>query len=272
MLIPKDNPTLNRIFHIIYRSDTPSGKLFDVVLLILILLSTTVLMLESIASLGARYGTLFFSVEVLITILFTLEYMLRVACLKNPIRYIFSFYGNIDFLSIVPFYLSFFLPSLYYVMVLRMLRILRVFRVLNLADYMNDGTYIIRSLRLSSRKIYIFVLFIVIFITIMGSLMYVVENGQNGFHSIPQSIYWAVVTITTVGYGDVSPVTPIGKFISVIIMLSGYAIIAVPTGIVTSEMKHLKRAHKRCERCHTQQNAEANYCQMCGEKFEDRAK
>lgn len=257
---------MQKIYSVIYKSDTPDGKHFDILLLILILFSTIVLMLESVPVLGERYRVLFFSIEFGITILFTIEYILRILCVKNPWRYILSFYGIIDLLSIAPFYLSIFYPTLYFMTIIRMLRMLRVFRVLNLADYMNDGKYITTAIKESSRKIYIFILFILIFITIMGSVMYLVEKGQNGFHSIPQSIYWAVVTITTVGYGDVSPVTPAGKFISVIIMLSGYAIIAVPTGIVTS---HFKEQHKKnvCKRCDTSNDDDANYCKKCGERI-----
>ena len=263
---PKENPILKKVYRVIYHADTPMGKAFDLGLLCLIFLSTAILMVESIPTISLVQRKYLFYSEAFITFLFTVEYILRVSSVKDKWKYIFSFYGIIDFLSIIPFYLSIFFPPLYYFMILRMLRILRIFRILNLADYMNDGKFLVEALRHSSRKIYIFILFITVFITIMGCLMYVIEGEQNGFHSIPQSVYWAVVTITTVGYGDISPVTPLGKFIAIIIMLSGYAIIAVPTGIVTSNMK-IPGKNKECTRCHTQNPSTANYCQTCGEKY-----
>ena len=179
-----------------------------------------------------------------------------------------SFFGIIDLLAILPFYLSFIFPVTKYFLIIRMLRMLRIFRILNLMDFMNDGRFIVKALVNSSRKIYIFLLFMVIFSVIVGSLMYMVEGGQNGFSSIPQSVYWAVVTVTTVGYGDISPVTPFGKFLASLLMLSGYAIIAVPTGIVTAEMRNKRQnLEKVCPRCFNDDiDDDANYCKKCGEK------
>lgn len=256
------------VFRIIYHSDTPMGKMFDLVLLTLIVLSTFIVMMESVAIYDAHFHTFFFRLELLITIFFTLEYILRIIVIRNKKEYITSFFGIIDLLAILPFYLSFIFPVTKYFLIIRMLRMLRIFRILNLMDFMNDGRFIVKALVNSSRKIYIFLLFMVIFSVIVGSLMYMVEGGQNGFSSIPQSIYWAVVTVTTVGYGDVSPVTPFGKFLASLLMLSGYAIIAVPTGIVTAEMRNKRQnLEKVCPRCFNDDiDDDANYCKKCGEK------
>ncbi len=256
-------------FRIIYRADTRMGKLFDVGLLILILLSTSIIMMESIPKLNKEFNLYFIIVEWIISIIFTIEYGMRIAVVKNKKNYIFSFFGIIDFLSLVPFYLSFFFPFTKYFLIFRMLRMLRVFRIFNLLDFMNDGFVIVRALRNSSRKIYIFLLFLVIFSVIVGSLMFIVEGGRQGFESIPQSIYWAVVTVTTVGYGDVSPITPAGKIFAVILMLAGYSIIAVPTGIVTAEMRNKRQnLEKVCERCGNEDiDDDARYCKQCGKKL-----
>ncbi|MGC4129750.1 MAG: ion transporter [Bergeyella sp.] len=267
-LIPEDNPIFKKIYRIIYFSDTPAGKLFDIGLLALILISTVLIMLETVPIIGTRYHTVFYSIEFVITIIFTIEYILRIICVKDREEYIFSTLGILDLLSILPFFIGLMFPAMHYFIILRMLRMLRIFRIFNLADYMHDGQYIISALKTSSRKIYIFLLFLCIFIVIIGSLMYVVEDGENGFTSIPQSIYWAVVTITTVGYGDIAPVTAIGKVLSIILMLCGYSIIAVPTGIVTSEMKNTPKTFKdACQRCGNEEiDKDARYCKKCGEK------
>ncbi|WP_144282447.1 ion transporter [Chryseobacterium echinoideorum] len=256
-------------FRIIYRADTRMGKLFDVVLLILILLSTSIIMMESIPKLNKKFNIYFIIIEWIISMLFTIEYGTRIAVVKNKKNYIFSFFGIIDLLSLIPFYLSFFFPVTKYFLIFRMLRMLRVFRIFNLLDFMNDGFVIVRALRNSSRKIYIFLLFLVIFSVIVGSLMFMVEGGRQGFETIPQSIYWAVVTVTTVGYGDVSPITPAGKFFAVILMLAGYSIIAVPTGIVTAEMRNKRQnLEKICERCGNEDiDDDARYCKQCGKKL-----
>ena len=268
-LIPEDKPIFKKIYKIIYFSDTPAGKFFDISLLVLILLSTIIIMLETVPDLSAQYYTIFYSLEFIITILFTLEYILRIACVKDREEYIFSPLGFLDLLSILPFYIGLFFPAMHYFVILRMLRMLRIFRIFNLADYMHDGQYILSALKHSSRKIYIFLLFLCVFIVIIGSLMFVVEDGKNGFTSIPQSIYWAVVTVTTVGYGDVSPVTPIGKMLSIIVMLCGYSIIAVPTGIVTSELRNsAKKFKESCDRCGNEEiDEDARFCKKCGEKM-----
>ncbi len=257
-----------QVYRIIFLSDTKLGKLFDLVLLLLILLSTFIVMMESVQIFDAKLHLLFVILEIIITAFFTVEYVLRILTIKNKKAYILSFFGIIDFLAILPFYLSLFFPITKYFLILRMLRMLRVFRIFNLLDFMNDGYFIVRALKHSSRKIYIFLLFLVIFSVIVGSLMFMVEGHREGFESIPQSIYWAVVTVTTVGYGDVSPGTPLGKFLSVLLMLAGYSIIAVPTGIVTAEMRNKRQnLEKVCGRCGNEDiDDDARYCKICGEK------
>ena len=267
--IPESKKWKRQIFRIIFKSDTKLGLLFDLILLVLIVLSTIIVMMESVSIFDAKLHSLFIFLEIIITIFFTIEYVLRIVTIRNKKSYIFSFFGIIDFLAILPFYLSLFFPITKYFLILRMLRMLRVFRILNLLDFMNDGYLIVRALKHSSRKIYIFLLFLVIFCVIVGSLMFMVEGHREGFESIPQSIYWAVVTITTVGYGDVSQVTPLGKFLSVLLMLSGYSIIAVPTGIVTAEMRNKRQnLEKICGRCGNEDvDDDARYCKICGEKL-----
>jgi len=208
-------------------------------------------------------------IEWIMSILFTIEYIVRVVIVKNKKDYIFSLMGIIDLVSILPFYISLFTPEAKYLMIIRLFRMLRIFRILNMMDYMDDGEYILQSLKHSSRKIYIFLLFITIIVLILGSLMYIIEGGKNGFTNVPVSIYWAVVTITTVGYGDISPVTPVGKLISMLLMLCGYSIIAVPTGIVSSQMKRcMNKGKVICNRCGNIDNDDnARYCKDCGEKL-----
>lgn len=266
--IPERKKWKRQLFRIIYRADTPLGKLFDICLLILIFLSTFIVMMESVPSFDLRFHTLFVVLEWTISLFFTVEYILRIITIRNKREYIFSFFGIIDLLAIVPFFLSLLLPVTKFFLIIRMLRILRIFRILNLLDFMNDGYLIVRALKNSSRKIYIFLLFLMIFSVIVGSMMYMVEGHKEGFESIPQSIYWAVVTVTTVGYGDVSPTTPLGKFFAILLMLAGYSIIAVPTGIVTAEMRNKRQNFEKvCSRCMNDDiDDDANYCKRCGEK------
>lgn len=267
-LVPEDSPILKKIYRIIYFADTPAGKLFDVLLLVLIILSTSMIMLETVPKLDLRYYRIFYIIEAVITVFFTVEYLLRIFTIKDKHEYIFSWLGILDLLSIIPFFIGLFFPAAHFFIIVRMLRMLRIFRIFNLADYMHDGQYIVSALKQSSRKIYIFLLFLFVFIVIIGAIMFVVEGGKNGFESIPQSIYWAVVTLTTVGYGDISPGTPLGKFLSILVMLAGYSIIAVPTGIVTSQMRsNITNRRKDCDRCGTANDSDARYCKMCAEKF-----
>ena len=266
--IPERTKWKRSVYQVIFKSDTKNGKAFDLILLFLILLSTFIVMMESVSNFDAKLHSLFVILEIIITVIFTLEYALRIITLRNKKAYIFSFFGIIDFLAILPFYLSLFFPITKYFLILRMLRMLRVFRIFNLLDFMNDGKFIVTALKNSSRKIYIFLMFLIIFSVIVGSLMFMVEGHREGFESIPQSIYWAVVTVTTVGYGDVSPGTPLGKFLSVLLMLAGYSIIAVPTGIVTAEMRNKRQElEKACPRCGNDDiDDDARFCKICGEK------
>lgn len=265
-LVPEDKLWKRFLYRIIYRADTKLGKLFDIILLSLILASTAIIMMESVPKLDKRFHYTFLILEWIISLFFSAEYLMRIAVVKNKKQYIFSFFGIIDFLALIPFYLSLFFPITKYFLIFRMLRIFRIF---NLLDFMNDGYLIVRALKNSSRKIYIFLLFLIIFSVIVGSMMFMVEGGRPGFETIPQSIYWAVVTVTTVGYGDVSPITPLGKFFAVILMLAGYSIIAVPTGIVTAEMRNKRQnLEKVCDRCGNEDiDDDARYCKQCGKKL-----
>ena len=273
---PKENDPVpksglkRKVFQVIYYSNTKAGRLFDIILLALTIVSTAVIMMESMALIDLRFHFIFLYIEYAITALFTIEYILRILVVRNKKKYIFSFMGIIDLMAILPLYLSLFFPVTKFLSIIRLLRILRVFRILNLLDYMNDGHYITKALKGSSRKIYIFLLFLSIVVTIIGSLMFVIEGGENGFKDIPTSIYWAVVTVTTVGYGDISPVTPLGQILSVILMLCGYSIIAVPTGIITAEMRQAGYGNRECMRCGKRNNDDdARYCKMCGERMMD---
>lgn len=265
---PDPKTTKGKVFEIIFESHTPSGKAFDVALLITILVSVLVVMIDSVPSIHAHYREEFYILEWIFTILFTLEYFLRLWCVGNRKGYALSLYGLIDIISILPTYFSLLIGGAQYLLVIRAIRLLRIFRVLKMPLYLSEGSSLIQALLRSYRKINVFLLFILTLVTVLGSLMYLIEGHTHGFTSIPESVYWAIVTLTTVGYGDISPETPLGKIVACIIMLSGYAIIAVPTGIVTSEMTRIKgeEAEKRsCPHCHkiTVDRA-AHYCANCG--------
>ena len=257
-----------RLHKIVFEADTFAGKAFDVTLLALILSSITVVILESIASFRADYSQLFFQLEWIFTIIFTIEYVLRLYATKNPWKYATSFFGILDLLAILPTYLSLLGVGSRQLLVVRALRLIRVFRIFKLGHFLNEGATIINALRASRAKITVFLAFVLLLVLIMGSLMYVVEGANNkGFSDIPSSVYWAVVTLTTVGYGDIIPKTPIGQFFSVVIMLMGYAIIAVPTGIVSAEMAHHrnKPTTQTCPNCSRQGHDEdAEFCKYCG--------
>ncbi|XMO86508.1 ion transporter [Algibacter sp. AS12] len=266
-----------RIYKIIYHSDTPAGKLFDLVLLVVILASILLVMLESVNTIDAEYHTFLNIAEWIITILFTIEYILRVITNSSPKKYVFSFYGIIDLLSTIPKYLSFFLVGSHSLVALRALRLMRIFRILKLARFMGESNNFLKALRASRVKIAVFVSFVVIICVILGTVMYLVEGEQDsGFTSIPRSVYWAIVTLTTVGYGDIAPVTPVGQFLASVIMIIGYGIIAVPTGIVSAEFASQKKVEikeeeeiiietKTCKECLTSDvRSEAKYCYVCG--------
>ncbi|MBP8032854.1 MAG: ion transporter [Psychrobacter sp.] len=258
----------NRIHIIIEGTDTRLGKLFDIVLLITILASVAVVMLDSVLYMRLQYGTLFRYAEWFFTILFTIEYILRWFSAPNRFRYAFSFFGIVDLLSVLPSYLSLVFGGVQYLLVIRILRILRVFRVLKLNTYMQQAGFLASALKTSQQKITVFFLSLVLLVTIFGSVAYVVEGPENGFTSIPISIYWAVVTVTTTGYGDMSPKTPIGQAIASMVMITGYAIIAVPTGIFTAELARNMRPQLNpiaCPNCGKFGHAVgADFCDRCG--------
>jgi voltage-gated potassium channel len=261
-----------RLHDVIYESNTPAGKAFDVALLALIVTSILVVTLDSVPVWHEQYGHVFMVLEWIFTVLFTIEYILRLICLRQPLRYVFSFIGIIDLLAIVPSYLSIFLAGAQSLLVFRALRLLRVFRIFKLTHFLSEMRFLGGAIRGSLRKISIFMMVVLALVIILGSIMYLVEKGQNGFNSIPDSIYWAIVTITTVGYGDISPVTPLGKFVASIIMLMGYGIIAVPTGIITTEMAQALRAkrdkHETCPSCGREGHEyDAAYCKYCGARL-----
>lgn len=272
MLSPNDTPWRHRLHTVIFESDTKAGKAFDITLLVLILLSIGVVMLDSIASMRQQYGRMFLMLEWIFTAIFTLEYILRLVSVKKPMLYAVSFLGLIDLLSILPMYLSIFFVGAQSLLVLRALRLLRIFRIFKLTHFISEMNFLSAAIKSSLKKISIFMLSVFAIVIILGSLMYVIEEGENGFHSIPDSIYWAIVTITTVGYGDISPVTPLGKFVASIIMLLGYGIIAVPTGILTTEMAIAARSKSQhpdvCPACGREgHDADAKHCKYCGEKL-----
>jgi voltage-gated potassium channel len=258
----KDN-----LYEIIFEADTPAGKLFDVALLVIILFSVVLVLLESVPSIRINYQPTLRILEWIITIIFTIEYILRVAIIKRPFSYIFSFYGIIDFLAVIPTYLSLIIVGSHSLVVIRMLRLLRVFRILKLTRYTNAGRTLARAMWASREKISVFIFFVITLVVIIGTIMYMVEGETYGFTSIPRSIYWAIVTLTTVGYGDISPATPLGQFLASIVMIMGYAIIAVPTGIVTAEMiKPTTHSNTQvCPNClHDKHDDDAVHCKKCG--------
>lgn len=262
-----------KLFTIIFEADTKAGRNFDLALLFFIVVSLIVVMLQSIPSVNARFGELLYSIEWVITILFTIEYILRMAVVNRPWKYVTSFYGVVDLLAILPTWFSLIFPFSHFLLAIRALRLIRVFRILKLSQFVHEGNTIVLAMKASARRIGIFLAFVILLSIILGSLVYVAEAGSNqSFSSIPQSIYWAIVTITTVGYGDISPVTVMGKFIASFVMLLGYAIIAVPTGIVTVELS--KGRHKEevksqaCPNCAAYgHDYDAKYCKFCGHEL-----
>lgn len=260
-----------RLHIIIYEADTPAGKAFDVALLWAIFLSIAVVMLESVADIQAQYGSWLSLLEWTFTAVFTVEYLARVITVRHPFHYIFSFFGLVDLLALLPTYIGLILVGGQYLMVIRTLRLLRVFRIFKLGRYIGEGHALMAALRASSPKIVVFLMAVMSMVTILGTLMYLVEGGVNGFTSIPRSIYWAIVTLTTVGYGDIAPKTVLGQSISSLIMILGYAIIALPTGMVTAELTqqvHERQTEGPCESCHRHSHAQDSlYCRFCGHKF-----
>ncbi|NLP58728.1 ion transporter [Lutibacter sp. B1] len=261
-----------RLHEIIYEADTPEGKWFDIILIFTILLSIIFVMLESVESIDSKFHNFLNIAEWIITILFTVEYIARIISINKPTSYIFSFYGIIDFLATIPKYLSVFFVGTHALIALRALRLLRVFRILKLARYLGASTKLLSALKASRIKISVFLFSVIVLTIILGTVMYLVEGPKNGFTSIPHSMYWAIVTLTTVGYGDMSPHTPLGQFIASIVMILGYGIIAVPTGIVTSEMTRqdakIPTNTQSCPNCSCSKHLDnADFCHQCGEKL-----
>jgi voltage-gated potassium channel len=255
-----------KLYEIIFEADTPVGKGFDITLMFFILLSVIAVLLDSVPQLNQQYGTWFFIAEWFFTIVFTFEYIIRILTAKKVSSYIFSFYGIIDLLAILPTYLSLFLVGTQFLLVIRVLRLLRVFRVLKLARFIGASTQLVIAMRQSRHKIIIFLEVVMTLVVIVGSLMYLIEGPAHGFTSIPRSIYWAIVTLTTVGYGDIAPQTIVGQTLASFVMIIGYAIIAVPTGIISVEMSRAQQMHTReCSNCNEIiHDADAKYCKSCG--------
>ena len=263
-----------KVHEVIYEADTPAGKLFDVILLLVILLSILLVMLESIESIGTKYAYILNVAEWVITILFSIEYIARIISVEKPKTYVFSFYGIIDLLSTIPKYISLFVLGTHSLVALRALRLLRVFRILKLTRFIGESANFGKALKRSRPKIAVFISFVIVLCIILGTVMYLVESNEgSGFTSIPRSVYWAIVTLTTVGYGDIAPITALGQFIASLIMILGYGIIAIPTGIVTSEMSKSEKElipnnTQNCANCNEdyhQDNAE--FCHKCGNKI-----
>ncbi len=263
-----------KLHEIIYEADTPAGKLFDIILLIAILASIVFVMLETVEEFDRKYHDFLNAAEWVITILFTIEYMARIVAVKRPAKYIFSFYGIIDLLSTIPKYLSFLFVGTHALAALRALRLLRVFRILKLARYVGESNRLLVALRNSRAKISVFLFFVVILCIILGTIMYLIEGGEEGgFTSIPRSVYWAIVTLTTVGYGDIAPVTALGQFIAAFIMILGYGIIAIPTGIVTAEYTRNTQINTNTQSCPSctasTHKDEAEFCYKCGYRLNE---
>ena len=246
-----------RIYTIIFESDTRAGKTFDLALIFLIILSVILVMLDSVPQIHDRWGGWLLGGELFITVVFTAEYLLRLYSARNPMRYARSFFGIIDLLAIVPTYASIFTPGLHFLATIRIMRVLRIFRILNMVQFMGEGNSLWKALTRSRHKIAVFLSTVLTVVVFVGSLMFLIEGEKGGFTSIPKSIYWAIVTMTTVGYGDIAPKTPLGQLVASLLMVVGYGIIAVPTGIVTSEMIRPKPP------------AEGENCPCCGKKLEN---
>jgi voltage-gated potassium channel len=273
-----------KIHEVIYEADTHSGKLFDIVLLIIIIISLALVMMESVPRLGAKYAEEFILAEWIITIFFTIEYALRIISINKPIKYIFSFYGIIDLLSTIPLYLTFFFGGLNALLAVRSLRLLRIFRILKITRYIGEADKLTKAIKSSGPKIAVFLFAVLVVSIIMGTVMYIVEGPESGFVSIPTSIYWCIVTLTTVGFGDITPITPLGQFLATIIMIMGYGIIAVPTGIVSVEYSQSKKSAgtpakdpnsylvntQTCQNCHSEKHLDgSHYCHNCGYSLDD---
>lgn len=261
----------SRLHEIIFEADTRAGRTFDLVLLVLIVLSVVAVALESVSAIRAEYGPWLRGFEWFITVLFTLEYLLRLYSVGRPARYALSFFGVVDLLAILPTYISVVVPGAQSLLAIRALRLLRIFRILKLAHYVGEARELAAALRAGARKIVVFLGAVLTIVIVVGALMYLIEGEANGFTSIPESIYWAIVTLTTVGYGDIAPQTPLGKLLASAIMILGYGILAVPTGIVTVELASVSRrtlTTQTCPECASEgHDSDARYCKYCGAKL-----
>lgn len=266
--ISRLKPWQKKLNEIIFGYETTAGKFFDIALLIIILLSVIVVMLESVQEIAINYGAELRVIEWIFTILFTVEFIIRLLASPKPSKYYFSFMGIIDFMSLIPTYLSIFIAGTYALSIIRTIRLIRVFRILKLTRFIGGANQLGNSLYQSRHKISVFMISVACTVVIMGTLLYLIEGGENGFVSIPKSIYWAIVTISTVGYGDITPQTIIGQMMASVLMILGYAILAVPTGIVTSEMiksTHNLTSNNSCFECGQKKlPKDAVYCHKCG--------
>lgn len=254
-------------YRIIFQADTPTGRIFDIGLLVAIALSVVVVMLDSVGAIRIAHGPLLYGLDWVFTVLFTIEYGIRLWCARDVKRYAFSFYGMVDLMGVIPTYLGLLLAGSHYLAAIRFLRVLRTFRVLNLSSYQTEIQLWMTALRGARRRLAVFLFLVVTLVVVLGTLMYVVEGRAGGFSSIPKSIYWAIVTLTTVGYGDISPGTPLGQAIAAVIMILGYSIIVVPTGIVSVELSRADRymSDTACSACKARgHTADAKFCRCCG--------
>lgn len=272
MLKGKKMSLKEKLHEVIFEADTFEGKLFDVILLVLIALSIIVVMLETVDSFDKDYHKLFIAIEWILTIIFTIEYIFRIFSVRNPKKYMTSFFGVVDLLAILPTYLSLFFVGSQYLLVIRALRLMRMFRIFKLGNHVNQGKVISKAIKKSIPKITVFLYFVILVVIIFGSIIYLIEGKTNeDFDNIPRSIYWAIVTLTTVGYGDISPITPMGQFLASIVMILGYAVIAVPTGIVSAEIVQSSNKSTNTQSCrhcgHEGHDDDAEYCKYCGYKI-----
>ena len=260
-----------KVHEVIFEADTPAGKWFDVLLILSILVSVVMVMLDSVNAIQKTYGPFLLAGEWFFTILFTIEYILRLLSVGRPLAYATSFFGVVDLLAILPTYLSIIIPGAQYLLVIRILRVLRIFRILKLVQYLGEARLLTQALRASRRKITVFLFVVLRMVTIFGSLIYLIEDPKDGYTSIPKSIYWSIVTLTTVGYGDISPKTNLGQLLSALIMIIGYGIIAVPTGIVTVELAQAfkqKISTQACPECSAEgHDVDAKFCKYCGSRI-----
>ncbi|AUD60694.1 MAG: ion transporter [Gammaproteobacteria bacterium] len=266
--IESESPLKRQLRTIIFGTDTPAGRYFDIALMVCIVLSVALVFLDTVEVFHREYGQIIRVLEWVFTIIFTLEYGLRLYCATHPVLYARSFYGIVDLLSVLPSYLALLIPGANFTLVIRILRLFRIFRVLKLLRYLSEGNVLLRAMMQSSRKVFIFFFSVSLIVMVLSAVMYVVEGPDNGFSSIPKSVYWTIVTITTVGYGDITPKTGLGQAIAAFTMLIGYSIIAIPTGILTAEISQEVGRHRdlrSCNQCHkTGHDLDAMYCSRCG--------